>query len=169
MLDLSTRQGRKKEDLGIVGPIASTGKAMGDKDKRLLCRYEGPIKVIEEVAHASYRLEQPKWMKSHRQPVHPVFHVSNLKSFHVAEEDLHQQKLRRSTIFKRQIVNRDVKEILGYRVINEEGRQQQQYLVKWMGLGEEENSWEKAENLRHATQKIQDFRNSKPITPASEH
>ena len=40
-----------------------------------------------------------------------------------------------------------------------------QYLVKWLGYGDEENSWEPAENLLTAREKVRDFYKKNPGAP----
>jgi len=50
--------------------------------KGLIRRYEGPFRVIQRIGKVAYKLDLlPKFR------LHPVFHVSMLKSFHVDEDD----------------------------------------------------------------------------------
>ena len=54
----------------------------GQRDQRLVRKYEGPVEVIEKVGKASYRVQLPSWMK-----IHLVIHVSNLKPYHPDPDD----------------------------------------------------------------------------------
>lgn len=53
-----------------------------DVHKGLICRYEGSFQVLQWVGKAAYKLELSLKLK-----VHPMFHVSMLRPFHVNEED----------------------------------------------------------------------------------
>src|ERR1051325_4082626 len=57
-------------------------------DQRLVRRYEGPVEVIQKVGKTSYRVQLPSWMK-----IHPVIHVSNLKSYYPDQEDGERNEL----------------------------------------------------------------------------
>ena len=134
-------------------------RSLRSGDGRLVRRYEGPIPVVAKVGKTSYKLEPPKWMK-----VHPVFHVSNLKPYHPDEDDPARNQPSRAAVDLKRRERREVKqaeEILADRVIRVQRRPPQEYLVKWRGLGDEETSWEKAEDLEQFKQLIEDFEAAK--------
>lgn len=61
-------------DMVMVKILAEQGKFLRGKDKRLIRKYEGPIRIIKRIGKNAYKVEPPDWMT-----VHPVFHVSRLK------------------------------------------------------------------------------------------
>ena len=96
--------------------------------------------------------------------VHPVFHVSNLKPYHPDEKDPVRNQPSRAPVNLRSQRRREEKqaeEILADRIIKVQRRPRQEYLVKWKGLGDEETSWENAEDLEQFKQMIEDFEAAK--------
>ncbi len=146
-------------DLVMVKLTAEQFRSLRSCDGRLVRRYEGPLPVIAKVGKTSYKLEPPKWMK-----VHPVFHVSNLKPYHPDEEDPARNQPSRAAVDMRTIARREERQpeaILADRVIRVRKGPRQEFLVKWKGLGDEETSWEKAEDLERFKQMIEDFEETK--------
>ena len=64
-----------------------------NRDHRLVRKYEGPIEVIEKVGRTSCRLQLPTWMR-----IHPVIHVSNLKSYHPDDDDHQRNQVTRPPV-----------------------------------------------------------------------
>ena len=149
----------KVGDMVMVKITAEQFRSLRSQDGRLVRRYEGPLPVVAKVGRTSYKVEPPKWMK-----VHPVFHVSNLKPYHPDEEDPARNQPSRAPVNLRSQRRREEKqaeEILADRIIKVQRRPRQEYLVKWKGLGDEETSWENAEDLEQFKQMIEDFEAAK--------
>ena len=123
-----------------------------NKDKRLLRRYEGPVPIIEKVGTVAYKVELPQGIN-----IHPVLHVSNLRPYHADKEDARRNKVNRPTISKLESALRVVEEILAARVVASNRRKYKEYLVKWKDQGEEENSWEREEDIQASKDKIEQF------------
>lgn len=80
--------------------------------KGLICRYEGPFRVLQRVGKVAYKLELPPKLK-----VRPVFHVSMLKHFQIDEEDPDRGESYRAPLGAKTSYDREVKSILADRVI----------------------------------------------------
>jgi hypothetical protein len=95
----------------------------------------GPFKVLKKLPYDNYALELPKRMR-----IHPEFHISLLKP--IAERDKTPT-----------VEEYEVEKIAGRRT-NSEG--ETEYLVKWQGYDENENTWEKTTNL-HCPELVRAF------------
>lgn len=108
----------------------------------------GPFEVIEKIGTSAYRLKLPFSMK-----IHPVFHVSRLNP------------VRLDTIPGRQqpppppiVMDDGVKEFLVEKVLDSKLKRGKLYFkVSWVGYPIDEQSWEPAENLDNAPEKIEEF------------
>ena len=130
-------------DKVLVKLVPEQLRFLRKQDRRLVRKYEGPVKILAKVGNASYKIELPKWMK-----VHPVFHVSNLKTYHEDPSDPSRNLATRAIICRKPPAQRKVQEILADRVMVVSRRHHQEYLVKWEGLGPEEISWERDYDLK---------------------
>jgi len=126
----------------------------GQRDQRLVRKYEGPVEVIEKVGKTSYRVQLPSWMK-----IHPVIHVSNLKPYHADPYDERRNVVTRPPVTMKNPTKKVVDEILADRIrrVGRPRRDLKEFLVKWRDLPEEEISWERAEDLQSATAQIAAF------------
>ena len=117
----------------------------GNRDQRLVGKYEGPIEVIEKVRRTSYRLQLPTWMK-----INLVIHVSNLKLYHLDDDDHQCNQVIQPPVTMKDSSKKEVEEILVERThrINKPRQNIQEFLVKWKGLPEVKISWEYANNLK---------------------
>jgi hypothetical protein len=135
----------------IEGPKLQTDDLVWLEGKNLKTQYPsaklapkryGPFKIDKEIGLGSYQLELPKHMK-----IHPVFHASLLTPY--KETDAHGPNFRRPPP---DIIERkeefEVQEICGVRRFGK--RKQWQYLVKWKGYPDSENTWEPMTNLRRS-------------------
>ncbi|XP_038885809.1 uncharacterized protein LOC120076104 [Benincasa hispida] len=109
----------------------------GQRDQRLVRKYEGPVEVIEKVGRTSYRVQLPSWMK-----IHPVIHVSILKPYHSDPEDEQRNMLRRPPVTMKSSAEKEVAQILDKRArrIGRPRRELTEFLVKWKDLPDEEIS-----------------------------
>jgi hypothetical protein len=104
----------------------------------------GPFKIKRNIRDISYELHLPSTMR-----IHPVFHVSLLEP---ADPDtptgpapeIHPDS---------QELEDEVEKILKVR----KNRRQLQWLVKWVGYGNEHNTWEPKKNLTHCQRAMQEF------------
>ena len=123
--------------------------------RKLAERRSGPFKVLAKIGTHAYRLELPSSWKS----IHPVFHVSKLNPYHEdPEQPNHPQP-------PPDIVEGEpeweVEAILGSKII----RNQLQFLVKWKGWPDSENSWEPEANVENATELVEAFYKEFPNAP----
>ncbi|EEB93840.1 hypothetical protein MPER_07457, partial [Moniliophthora perniciosa FA553] len=111
--------------------------------RKLGPRQLGPYEVVERIGDLDYRLKLPPAMK-----VHNVFHVNRLSPWKGNEVN-GQRAPPPEAVEVEGEEEHFVEEVLDSRVY----RKKLQYLVRWEGYGEEEDSWEPAENLEHAEEK----------------
>lgn len=102
----------------------------------------GPFKVEECISESNYRLSLPATMKLRTN----VFHISLL------EPAPKNARLANNVEAEDKEEEWDVEEILDSRIKNG----QLQYLIKWLGFGPEDNSWEPIKHL-HCPEKLQEF------------
>ncbi|KAK4259946.1 hypothetical protein QN277_006222 [Acacia crassicarpa] len=111
--------------------------------KGLICKYEGPYKIVGKVGKVSYKLDLPPNLK-----IHPVFQISMLKPFHEDVDDLDRAISTRAPSTMTKSFNREVEEVLADRVVRRRGLPlSTQCLIKCKGLPESEATWEPQEDL----------------------
>jgi hypothetical protein len=124
--------------------------------KKLLAKYIGPFTIIERVSSAAYKLDLPKNLR-----IHPVINISRLDRF-VANDSV--------KFPGRMQVDRPVPSLLDdgreawyvERIIDKRLRKNKiEYLVKWEGYPEWENSWEPVSNLKRCKEAISFFEQSR--------
>lgn len=142
-------------DLVLVKLTPEQLRFLRNRDRRLVRKYEGLVPVVAKIGKASYRVEPPAWMK-----VHLVFHVSCLKPYHADQEDSTRNISTRAAINAKPPAPKQVEDILADRVVKAR-RPRLEYLVKWKDLGDEEISWEKAEDLQLFVDKLEEYLASK--------
>ncbi|KAJ7961417.1 Retrotransposon protein, putative, Ty3-gypsy subclass [Quillaja saponaria] len=139
-------------DLVLVKLTKEKLKGLRGQDHKLILKYEGPLPIVSKVGKVAYKIDLPPWMK-----IHPVIHVSNLKPYHPDPEDPARNQSTRPAVNLKKPPSRVAEEILAERRVIIRRRPRLEFLVKWKGLGDEETSWEKAEDLSEFQQKIEDF------------
>ena len=93
---------------------------------------------------------------------HLIFHVSMLKSYHQDTEDPDRGKSSRAPTGIRMEFDKEAEEILADRTVREANNHPRlEYLVKWKGLPDSENSWEPARSLWQFEDLIEKFRQEK--------
>jgi hypothetical protein len=107
----------------------------------------GPFLISKQNGPVTYTLDLPKDSK-----IHPRFHVKRLEpanpatplqtTFHYEPEEEYEF---------------EVDKILGHRG----SQHSREYLVKWKGYADAENTWEPESNLNNCQQKIQEYKNCK--------
>ena len=108
----------------------------------------GPYKVQEVRNPVVYELKLPKKLR-----MHPVFHVSQLKRYKDP-----------STVEGRVTVPPEPEVIEEHEEYEVEAirdkrfhRRRTEYLIKWKGYGEHENTWIAAKDLQHAQDLVQEY------------
>src|SRR6267142_5240552 len=121
---------------------------------KLAPRRYGPFKITKIVSPVAYRLELPiQWN------IHPVFHASLLTPF--VKMDSHGPNFSQPPPDLIQGENKYKEETI--RKHRRFGRNKKlQYLLKWKGYPESDNTWEPAEQL-HAPQLIKEYHTRHPL------
>ncbi|WVZ93571.1 hypothetical protein U9M48_039540 [Paspalum notatum var. saurae] len=109
---------------------------------RLVPRYVGPFKIIEQCGSVAYRLELPPYLAA----VHDVFHVSQLKKcLRVPEEAADTSQIQIEPDLTHE--ERPIK-ILDQKQRTTRRRTINFYKVQWSNHSEEEATWEQEEYLQ---------------------
>ena len=132
--------------------IKGTDLRVTVKSAKLAAQNYGPYEITQQLGPVTFKLKLPRQMR-----IHPVFHAFKLIPYHV-------DKIAGRNPPKPPAVQIDgnpefeVETILDSRV----RRQRVQYLVKWVGYSEAENTWEPARNVAHAKELLDDFHRTHP-------
>jgi Integrase zinc binding domain/Chromo (CHRromatin Organisation MOdifier) domain len=115
------------------------------------CVKLGPFMIEEVLDYDNYKLKLPNRMR-----VHPIFHISLLSKTSNPEDQQNTQAIDDEEY--------EVQKIVGKRT--RKGRTE--YLVQWLGYGDEDNTWEETANLS-CPERIQEFEteNRSSSNPAS--
>lgn len=122
---------------------------------KLTARYIGPFTIVKVLSKLNYELDLPSSMSIHR-----VFHVSKLRSYNESE----QFNVDRTPDIIRPppelVDDQNEYEVEAIRKVQKkkwtDGRMYNQYLVKWKGYPEYENTWEWEETLATNAKKLLD-------------
>jgi hypothetical protein len=117
---------------------------------KLLPRFIGPFKVTKQVNAVAYRLELPPVLK-----VHDVFHASLLKQYKPGGRTQPPPL----PILIDGVAEFEVEAILKHRnrQSGRRGKPKVEYLVKWLGYGEEHNSWEPESCVRNCPLRVNEY------------
>ena len=124
---------------------------------KLAPRRHGPFKVIATWG-VNCKLQLPKTWR-----IHPVFHVSLISPYH--ETTAHGPNFTKPPpdIIEGEDDHYEVETILQSRLTpNKKGVQ---YLIKWKGYSNAENSWVPSSGMKHATTLVNKFHSSNPRAP----
>jgi hypothetical protein len=121
-------------------------------------KWLGPFVIEKKVGNLAYRLKLPHQMK-----VHPVFHVNLLKP-HKPDTIPGREPPEPPPIETEEGEEEwEVDKVLDSRL---HGRWKKlQYLVSWKGYASLHNSWEPAENVENAPERIAEFHRKNPGAP----
>ncbi len=138
--------------LGQLVLLSTANLNLEERAPKLADRYVGPFKIIEVIHQVNYKLDLPTSMK-----IHPVFHVSKLKSYQ--DPDINNNQFEREPIVNDQpeIINDEahyeVEDILKHRPIRKKPGQYK-YLVKWKNLPAYNNSWEPCSSFSQSQESV---------------
>jgi hypothetical protein len=115
----------------------------------------GPYEIIVQPSAVNFRLKLPQSVV-----VHPVFHASKFIPFH---EDTIADRIPKQPdpISVEGHEEFEVEQILDSQV----QRRKIQYLVRWAGYDESNETWEPLHNLKHAHRLIKRFHQENPDAP----
>ncbi|KAK2976416.1 hypothetical protein RJ640_007454 [Escallonia rubra] len=133
-------------DKVMVKLLPQDRKFLRGRDSRLLQKYEGPLTIVKKIGKMAYKVTLPQWWRCQ---FHPVFHVSMLKPFYEDAADPSRGEIKRPGLKPKAAGKRVAESILNDRVITASCKRHQEYLVKWQGYTEEENTWERAADLSY--------------------
>ncbi|KAK3012642.1 hypothetical protein RJ639_008598 [Escallonia herrerae] len=150
-------------DKVMVKLLQQDRKFLRGRDSRLLQKYEGPLTVVKKIGKMAYKVDPPHWWS---RQLHPVFHVSMLKPFYEDTADPSRGQIKRQGLKPKAAGKRVAEVILNDRVIIASRKRHQEYLVKWQGQMDEENTWERAADLSAYADKIDAYHMQK-LTRAS--
>lgn len=129
--------------LVLVKLLPQQFKAFRSLHKGLIRRYEGPFEIVGKVGKVSYRLDLPDTLK-----IHPVFHVSMLKPYHVDEDDRDRGVSMRAPPIMTKSYDKEIEKILASKEVRKQGvPRQTHFLIKWKGQPEAEATWEPENDL----------------------
>jgi len=106
--------------------------------RKLLPLWIGPFKVLERVGKVAYKLQLADGMKMHN-----VFHVSLLKAY---RDDGTVQPPPPPELIDGEL-EYEVEQVISF------DEKRKRYLVKWLGYGHENNTWEQERNVANAPDK----------------
>ena len=114
----------------------------------------GPFKIIKEISPVAYQLQLPSSWN-----IHPVFHASLLSPYH--ETPSHGPNFSRPP--PDLIDNEEEYKVEQIKAHRNFGRSKRpQYLIKWKGYPESDNTWEDATDV-HAPELIKQFHKRRPL------
>ena len=151
----------KNRDVGYkVGDLvllSTRNLKMKGTPGKLQKRFVGPFQVIETIGEQAYRLALPEDWK-----IHPVFHVSLLKTWKAA--DVHEdQPVSHDDIPEVEEPYWEIERLLRWRKIKKNKKIIKEYLVLWKGFPVEEASWVQAEQFSHPEQIQQYIEEDQPL------
>ncbi|KAK3010186.1 hypothetical protein RJ639_010771 [Escallonia herrerae] len=150
-------------DKVMVKLLQQDRKFLRGRDSRLLQKYEGPLTIVKKIGKMAYKVDPPHWWS---RQLHPVFHVSMLKPFYEDTANPSRGQIKRQGLKPKAAGKRVAEAILNDRVIIASRKRHQEYLVKWQGQMDEENTWERAADLSAYADKIEAYHMQK-LTRAS--
>lgn len=117
-------------------PSQQQSRSLRNRDPRLLQKYIGPVTIVKRVGKVAYRVDAPSWWT-----MHPVFHVSLLKPYHEDMEEPERGQSQRKGLNIQAVGKRVAEAILDDRMVRRSRKDHREYLIKWQGCGDEENTW----------------------------
>lgn len=165
-LELTAERMKHFYDHGVsVAPVFKPGDKVyvecerhpkGQPSSKLAPRRDGPYPVLEKLGDLNYRLKlSPKDTR------HPVFHVDRLRPAKTASLVPDRTLPEPPPVIIDEEEEYEVEAVLDSRIF----RRQFQYLIKWKGYSDAENSWEPVANVANAKQLVEQFHKTHPGAP----
>jgi hypothetical protein len=124
--------------------------------KKLDYKRQGPFPVLEVYSNGRYKLQLPcQWRK------HPVFNESVLLPYRPSLFPSQKGEPPPPPELVDDELEYEAEKILDSRL----SRGKLQYLVKWRGYPNEENTWEPEDNLKHSPNLLDEFHHENPSAP----
>ncbi len=124
--------------------------------KKLDYKRQGPFPVLEVYSNGRYKLQLPRqWRK------HPVFNESVLLPYRPSLFPSQKGEPPPPPELVDDELEYEAEKILDSRL----SRGKLQYLVKWRGYPNEENTWEPEDNLKHSPNLLDEFHHKNPSAP----
>jgi len=146
-------------DVGQQVWLSTTNlKLKGQPSPKLAQRWIGPFTIKRKLSPLAYELDLPPTLR-----VHPVFHISKLRPHRSSDRfDPHRPPLpnRLSPEIVDQEEEYEVEAIRQHRFRKWRGGTYKQYLVKWRGYPEWENTWEWEETLTNSQEVVRAYEHS---------
>ena len=102
----------------------------------------------------NYTLELPKTMK-----IHPTFHVSKLRAYLQSDKGLQRSNVRPEAMMIDGEEQYEVDRIVRHRM----NRKKKQYLIKWTGYDNNDNTWEFADDVKkYAARIVEQYESNLP-------
>ena len=125
---------------------------------KLTSRFIGPFKIKRVLSPLNYELDLPPSMH-----IHPVFHISKLRVYKTSAQfdllrPLPPTRPPPTTVNQENVY--EVEAIRDHRQRQWRGQMHKQYLVKWKGYPEWENSWEWWDSLTDAKEVVESYEQS---------
>ena len=117
--------------------------------KKLMPKFCGPFKITEAVNDVTFRLDLPQPIRD--RGIHNAFHASLLRPAEIDPDDS-RENAPPPPVLVGEHQEYEVEKILKHR--SRRGRRQ--YLVKWLGFPDTENSWVTANDL-HAPDLLSEY------------
>ena len=122
----------------------------------LLPKYIGPFEILETVGSCAYKLLLPETMN-----IHDVFHVLLFEPYR-SDGRCQPPPV---TLFLDGDEQYEVKTVLAVR---EARHNKKEFLVKWLGYGPENNTWEPERNLTNCSEVLKTFYDfERPASPGT--
>ena len=133
--------------------------------QKLASRFFGPYQILEKIGPVAYKLKLPTEAR-----IHPVFHVSLLKSYQL-NEDVNRERAETKRVelppFSDDgVVILEPQTILDYRWLKQGTQLVEEGLVQWKHLPPEEATWESTTKLKEMFPRL-DLEDKDPLVGGS--
>jgi hypothetical protein len=124
---------------------------------KLSGRWVGPFAIKRKLSPLTYELDLPPSL-----PIHPVFHISKLRLHRISDRFAPYRPTLPASRPPPVIINEqeehEVEAIRNHKMAKWKGKMYKQYLVKWKGYDEHENTWEWEDTLmQHSKELVEEY------------